>query len=337
MPDEEREKLANKRKAVSVKEEGNKAYKARQFEDALRLYKDAAALDPEDITYRLNIAAVLFEKGDLDACVAECRSAIERGREVQAPYALIAKAFARIGNALMRRGDLKGALAAYDDSLLESHTDEVSDKAKKLRVELKKRAEQEYRNPELAAKAKEEGNEAFKAGDFPKALERYTEAIKRDPENAVYYNNRATARAKLMDFSAALDDCEMALKLDPKYAKAWVRKGGIQFFRKEFHKAMGSYEEALRIEPDNHEAKQGLRDTIAKIQASSSTSAEHDSERAAKAMADPEIQAILRDPMVNAALEDMQRSPDAMRKVLGDPTMAAKIQKLIAAGILKIG
>ena len=51
-------------------------------------------------------------------------------------------------------------------------------------------------------------------------------------------------------------------------------------------------------------------------------------------MSDPEIQSILRDPMVNAALEDMQRDPQAMRRVMGDPIMAAKIQKLIAAGVL---
>jgi stress-induced-phosphoprotein 1 len=51
-------------------------------------------------------------------------------------------------------------------------------------------------------------------------------------------------------------------------------------------------------------------------------------------MQDPEIQNILRDPMVNAALEDMQRDAGAMRRVMADPTMAGKIQKLIAAGIV---
>ena len=53
-------------------------------------------------------------------------------------------------------------------------------------------------------------------------------------------------------------------------------------------------------------------------------------------MADPEIQSILRDPMVNAALEDMQRDPQAMRRVMSDNVLAAKIQKLIASGILQV-
>lgn len=54
-------------------------------------------------------------------------------------------------------------------------------------------------------------------------------------------------------------------------------------------------------------------------------------------MQDPEIQNILRDPMVNQALQDLQRSPEAAQNVLRDPTMAAKINKLIAAGILRFG
>jgi tetratricopeptide (TPR) repeat protein len=57
---------------------------------------------------------------------------------------------------------------------------------------------------------RERGNEAFKAGDFPKALAEYSEAIKRDPDTAVYYVNRAAARTKLLDFSGALADCDKA-------------------------------------------------------------------------------------------------------------------------------
>lgn len=39
---------------------------------------------------------------------------------------------------------------------------------------------------------------------------------------------------------------------------------------------------------------------------------------------------------VNSALEDMQKDPSAMRRVMSDPGMAAKIQKLIAAGVLSM-
>ena len=46
-----------------------------------------------------------------------------------------------------------------------------------------------------------------------------------------------------------------------------------------------------------------------------SASGEVDKERAAKAMADPEIQAILRDPVVQQTLQDCQADPTKLRKV----------------------
>lgn len=54
MSEEDKAKKARKREAVAKKEEGNKAYKSRDFDGALALYEAAYALDDEDITYLLN-------------------------------------------------------------------------------------------------------------------------------------------------------------------------------------------------------------------------------------------------------------------------------------------
>ncbi len=48
-----------------------------------------------------------------------------------------------------------------------------------------------------AVKAKEAGNEAYKAGDFTKALELYTQASQHDPTDAVLLNNIAAAHIGL--------------------------------------------------------------------------------------------------------------------------------------------
>lgn len=71
------------------------------------------------MTYLLNQAAVHFETANFDECIAVCKSAVEKGKEVRAPYATVAKAYARIGNALSKKGDLTAAIDAWESSLLE--------------------------------------------------------------------------------------------------------------------------------------------------------------------------------------------------------------------------
>ena len=48
------------------------------------------------------------------------------------------------------------------------------------------------------------------------------------------------------------------------------------------------------------------------------------------------LQAILRDPMVSQAIQDLQTDRAAYSKVMRDPAMAAKIQRLVAAGIIGV-
>ena len=64
---------------------------------------------------------------------------------------------------------------------------------------------------------------------------------------------------------------------------------------------------------------------------------EDQEERAKKAMADPEIQGILQTPEVRNALADLERDPKALNKIMQNRSLAEKIEKLIAAGVLKMG
>jgi stress-induced-phosphoprotein 1 len=263
-----------------------------------------------------------------------CRKAIEVGRANRADYSLIAKAYVRIGNAHLKKGEtkenLEAAINMYEAAQVENRTKDVEKKIKTLQVKARKARELAYIDPEKALAAKNEGNEFFKAGDFPQAVERYSEAIKRDPSNAIYYANRAAAYTKLTSFVDAKKDCEKALDLDPNYVKAYSRMGAIQMFMKEFHKARESYEKGLKIDPNNQECQDGLRNVMYKIQ-----SGDTDEERAAHGLADPEIQAILRDPVMQNVLNDFQTDPMGAQRHLQNPGIMAKIEKLIAAGVLQ--
>ena len=60
-----------------------------------------------------------FEKGDYDACIADCDKAVERGRELRQDYKLIGKALARKGNALVKQDKLEEAVEVYHKALTE--------------------------------------------------------------------------------------------------------------------------------------------------------------------------------------------------------------------------
>ncbi len=81
----------NQREAEREKELGNEAYKKKDFDSALTHYEKAIELDPTNITYMTNKAAVYYEKNMIDECIQTCEKGIEIGRENKADYALIAK------------------------------------------------------------------------------------------------------------------------------------------------------------------------------------------------------------------------------------------------------
>ncbi|OWZ06184.1 hypothetical protein PHMEG_00021595, partial [Phytophthora megakarya] len=334
LTDEEKAERAAKKAADEAKQRGNGFYKQKKFSEAIECYNEAIEKDSTNMSYHSNLAAVKLEMGQFDACIADCKKAIEVGRAHRADYALIAKAYVRIGNAHLKKGEteenLTAAIDAYEGAQMENRTKDVERKIKALQVKLRKAKELAYIDPEKALEAKNEGNEFFKNGEFPKAVERYTEAIKRDPSCAVYYANRAAAYTKLTSFNEAKKDCEKAIELDPKYVKAYSRMGAIQCFMKEFHKARESYEKGLALDPNHQECLDGLRNVMYKIQ-----SGDTDEERARHGMADPEIQAILRDPVMQNVLNDFQTDPTGAQRHLQNPGIMAKIEKLIAAGVLQ--
>lgn len=333
LTDEEREAKNRKDAAISAKERGNQLYKNKQFDEALVAYDEAARLDPSSVTYLNNKAAVYIEMGEIDKAIQQCNEAIEIGRAQRAPYEDIAKIYHRMAAAYLKRDDFPSAKECYTKAQTEHFDKAIERKVKNLELEYKKKQMQAYINPELAIEAKERGNVAFRANDFPTAIREYEEAVKRDPNNPAYHNNLAAALQKIGDFNGAKREVEKSLELDRNYVKAWAKKGDIEFFMKEYHKALDSYRAGLQIEPENALCKQGLQKTFAQINSSNGVD---DKERAAHAMADPEIQFILQDPMVRQVLQDFQENPQSAQRALADPVMRAKIDKLIASGILQV-
>jgi stress-induced-phosphoprotein 1 len=227
------------------------------------------------------------------------------------------------------------AISAFEKSLVEKYDRKIELKRDKIR-ELKKKLDNEnYINPEKSLYHKEEGNKHFQEGKWVPAIEEYTEAIRRNPNDAKIYSNRAAAFVKLMEWGKAMEDAEKAIALEPTFVKAYLRKAKIQFFLKQYHKAIETYKQGLVISPDSDELKEGMQETRMAI-ARSNMSGEADPERQKRALEDPEIQAILRDPNMQSALQAMQSDPAAAQKLMADPDVARKVETLIAAGVLQV-
>ena len=64
-------------------------------------------------------AAVFLETGEYDKCIADCDTAVEKGRETRADYKVIARALTRKANALAKQERYEEAVEVYHKSLTE--------------------------------------------------------------------------------------------------------------------------------------------------------------------------------------------------------------------------
>merc|ERR1712164_93937 len=327
----------NKRKALKLKEEGNKFYKKRDFEKAVKKYEEAIESDPTDPTYINNRAAVRFEQGDFDKCIEDCEKSIEVGRENRSDYRIVAKAMARKASAYEKMDNLTEAIEWYQRSLTEHREASTLNKLNSCEKKLKDKEIQAYLNPELGEKARDEGNELFKNQDFPNAVAKYTEAIKRNPTDHKSYSNRSACYTKLAAFNEALKDAEKCIEIDPTFVKGYSRKGHVEFFTKQYDKALETYQAGLKIDPANEELKDGARRCVMEQNkaASGMLTEEELKSRQENAMKDPEIQSILADPVMNQVLRDMSENPQAAMEHQKNPMIMAKVRKLINAGIVQ--
>jgi DnaJ family protein C protein 7 len=111
-------------------------------------------------------------------------------------------------------------------------------------------------------RTKEGGNNAFKARDYKRAVDLYTQALEIDPNNkdmnSKLLQNRAQAHVNLKDYDSAIEDCTQALRLDPSYTKA-------QKIRAKANGAAGNWEEAIKDYKnvaENNPAEKGIQEDI---------------------------------------------------------------------------
>eukprot|EP00798_Chlamydomonas_sp_ICE-L_P007949 gene7949-1165_t len=356
MDDAEKMKTENKKLAVKEKELGNAAYKVKDFPTAIAHYNKAIELDDSDISFLTNKAkdiptaiphyikaielddsdisfltnkevletlkhralqhdndyglshgtrsAAHFEAKEFEDCITVCDQAVDHGREIRADYKLLAKALARKGQALVKLERLEEAIAIFNKSLMEHRNADTLKKLQETEKLLKDKIEQAYVDLELADEEKEKGNTAFKEMRYPEAVKHYQESLKRGPGSV--YSNLAASYTKLGAYPEGVKAVDKCIELNPTFAIETFKTG-------------------LQYDPENAELAEGMNKCYAAISrfASGQASKEEIAERQQRSMSDPEVQSLLQDPV--------------MQNVhLKNPGIMAKINKLVAAGIIQV-
>ncbi|KAJ9151649.1 Heat shock protein sti1 [Coniochaeta hoffmannii] len=339
--DEEKiQERKNREAAEKEKALGTENYKKRNFDEAIKHYSAAWELY-KDITYLNNLGAAYFEKGDYQECINTCTKAVEEGRERYADFKVIAKSYARIGTAYEKLGDLANAIDYYNKSLREHRTPDVVSKVRAAEKRKIEEARKAYIDPAKAEEAREEGNKKFKESDWPGAVAAYSEMIKRAPDDPRGYSNRAAAFIKLLEFPSALDDCDAAIKKDPKFIRAYIRKAQAYFGMREYSKSLDACTEAQTVDMEHHgganarEIEQQQQKAFTAMYAARENETEEQTrERLAR---DPEIVSIIQDPVMQTILQQAQSDPAALQEHMKNPGVRSKIQKLVAAGVIRVG
>ncbi|KAL5527530.1 hypothetical protein ACEPAG_6331 [Sanghuangporus baumii] len=175
---------------------------------------------------------------------------------------------------------------------------------------------------------KDQGNKAFAAKDYNKAIDLFSKAIQLDPSNHVLYSNRSAAHAGKRDWQAALEDAEACIKANPSWSKGYARKGAALHGAHKWDEAIAAYQEGLKLE-DSPALRKGLKE-VEEAKAIDSSDPENafplgklfsDPNMITKIAANPKTSKYLSDPAFMATLQSVQNDPKLIQSALQDPRM----------------
>ncbi len=186
--------------------------------EALARYSDAVKRNPDDLSFRLNLAELLRLRGEYDAAVRHYEAALRITPDFARPYN-------NCGNALSALGRHAEAVTHYQEA---------------LRID-----------PDYALAHNNCGNALSALGRHEQAVTHYEAAIRIKPNFALAHNNCGNALSALGRHAEAVTHYQEAVRVDPDFAGAHYKLGGVLLILGLPEKAVAHYKEFLRIEPDN--------------------------------------------------------------------------------------
>jgi tetratricopeptide (TPR) repeat protein len=94
------------------------------------------------------------------------------------------------------------------------------------------------------------GNQAFRSGDYEKAVNLYSKALDQVRDSPILWNNRALCYIRLSLFKRAVIDCDFVLnKLDEKNLRSWLYRAKAYYSLGEKRLYEKSIQEAKKHHP----------------------------------------------------------------------------------------
>ncbi|RLN46194.1 hypothetical protein BBJ28_00013511 [Nothophytophthora sp. Chile5] len=213
----------------------------------------AAGMGHHEIVQLLQPITKGFEKFDLDLLMAQEKIKLDAYYEMAAQNKLPKAGSAAVNNKEPQTAEEKVA-ADTQKQLAEIAKEE--DIAVPEVVEVSEEAKAE------ATKLKNEGNKAYLAKDFAKAVELYSQALALMPADAVLYSNRCAAYLGAGDAKQALHDVRVSKKLRPDWAKALFREGQCLEALGLFEEAACAMWAAMQLAPEDKMLKRRFQDCV---------------------------------------------------------------------------
>lgn len=141
-----------------------------------------------------------------------------------------------------------------------------------------------------------------------------------------------------MSLPEAVRDCDEAIKRDATFMRAYIRKAQIYLAMREYSKCLDACGEATEADKENKHTRE-IEDLSRKCmqQMYSAREGETEQETMERIQRDPEIVSIISDPIMQSILQQAKQNPQALNEHMKNPIVRQKIQKLMAAGIIRVG
>jgi len=101
------------------------------------------------------------------------------------------------------------------------------------------------------------GVEAYRAGDYDKAIKEFTLEMFLGIDAPTYFY-RGLSYAGKGDYDNAIADYTEAIRLRPNYTDAYNNRGSAYFRKNDYNRAIADFEAALRIDPNHSNARSNL-------------------------------------------------------------------------------